>query len=226
MRYLQSAAGPSRPCVWRSSAHDTPPRYRIQCGGALYRDRYYPRFGRGSRSSALLGGKYRLSKLNLHQSNIFPDPERAAELRSLGRPSSQAWWCSHVWPNLRSVTAIASGSFASSIALAQWFLGPNTDIRARGYGSTEVWIGSSYNSLELNQFKPSRKSIIEFSDVNKSDSISALAQLWEVQLGKRYELVLTTRDGLWRYRLGDVVEISGFDPTDGVPIIQFVERRK
>jgi len=74
-----------------------------------------------------------------------------------------------------------------------------------------------------------------------SDSITALAQLvsapremrgladhwqWEVEVGRRYELVLTTQDGLWRYRLGDVVEISGFDPTDGVPIIQFVERRK
>ena len=38
--------------------------------------------------------------------------------------------------------------------------------------------------------------------------------------------MLTTQDGLWRYRLGDVVEVSGFDPTDGVPVIQFVERRK
>ncbi|KAH0835636.1 GH3 auxin-responsive promoter [Lanmaoa asiatica] len=157
--------------------------------------------------------------------NISPDPGRAAELRRLGRPSSRSGWCSHAWPNLRSVTGIASGSFASSIPLAQWFLGPNTDIRARGYGSTEVWIGSPYNPLELNQFKPSSKNIIEFLDINKSDSISALAQLWEVELGSRYELVLTTQDGLWRYRLGDVVEISGFDSTDGVPIIQFVERR-
>lgn len=45
-------------------------------------------------------------------------------------------------------------------------------------------------------------------------------------MGKRYELVLTTEHGLWRYRLWDVVEISGFNPTDGVPIIQFIERRE
>ena len=49
---------------------------------------------------------------------------------------------------------------------------------------------------------------------------------WEVEVGRRYEVVVTNQDGLWRYRLGDVVEISGFDPTDGVPVIQFVERRK
>ncbi|KAI9463895.1 GH3 auxin-responsive promoter [Boletus coccyginus] len=158
--------------------------------------------------------------------NISPDPERAVELRRLGRPSSRPGWCGHVWPNLRSVTAISSGSFASSVPLAKWFLGPNTDICAYGYGSTEAWIGLPYNPrLELNQYKPSSKTVIEFLDIGQSDSISAVAQLWEVEVGRRYELVVTTSDGLWRYRLGDVVEISGFDPTDGVPIFQFVERR-
>ncbi|KAF8127935.1 GH3 auxin-responsive promoter [Boletus edulis] len=157
--------------------------------------------------------------------NIVADPERAAELRRIGRPSSRPGWCGHVWPNLRSVHAIASGSFASSVPLAQWFLGPDAAIRSPGFGTTECWIGSSYSPLELNQFKITNNDIIELLDISKDDSIDALAQLWEVELGKRYEPVLTTRDGLWRYRLGDVVEICGFDPTDGVPIIRFVERR-
>ncbi|KAF8552840.1 hypothetical protein OG21DRAFT_1465098 [Imleria badia] len=157
--------------------------------------------------------------------NISADPERAAELRLLGRPTSRQGWCSHVWPNLRSVRGTASGTFASSVPLAQWFLGPNTAIHAHGYASTEAWIGSPYNPLESNQFKPSNTIIIEFLDTSKSDSISSLVQLWEVEPGRRYELVLTTQDGLWRYRLGDVAEISGFDPMDGVPIIQFVQRR-
>ena len=32
----------------------------------------------------------------------------------------------------------------------------------------------------------------------------------EVEVGKRYEIVLTTTLGLYRYRLGDVIEIVGF----------------
>ncbi|KAI9459003.1 GH3 auxin-responsive promoter-domain-containing protein [Boletus coccyginus] len=156
--------------------------------------------------------------------NIFPDPERAAELRRLGRPSSRPGWCGHVWPNLHSVTAIASGSFASSVPLAKWFLGPTTDIRALRYGSTEGWIGFPYNSLELNQFKTNSKIILEFLDISKSDSISALAQPVSAPREMK-SLADQYRNGLWRYRLGDVVEISGFDPTDGVPVIQFVERR-
>ncbi|KAF8127985.1 GH3 auxin-responsive promoter [Boletus edulis] len=157
--------------------------------------------------------------------NIVADPERAAELRRIGRPSSRPGWCGHVWPNLRSVQAIASGSFASSVPLAQWFLGPDAAIRSLGFGTTECLIGASYSPLDLNQFKLTNYEIIELLDISKDDSTDALAQLWEVELGKRYEPVLTTRDGLWRYRLGDVVEICGFDPTDGVPIIRFIERR-
>ncbi|KAF8127898.1 GH3 auxin-responsive promoter [Boletus edulis] len=157
--------------------------------------------------------------------NIVADPERAAELRRIGRPSSRPGWCGHVWPNFRSVHAIASGSFASSVPLAKWFLGPDAAIRPFGFGATECWIGGSYSPLELNQFKLNVNEIIELLDISKDDSTGALAQPWEVELGKRYELVLTTRNGLWRYRLGDVVEICGFDPTDGVPIIRFVERR-
>ena len=125
-------------------------------------------------------------------------------LRRLGRPSSRPGWCGHAWPNLRSVTGIASGSFASSVPLVclssaypvrllslfllrhNGSLVPNTDIRARGYGSTEVWIGSPYNPVELNQFKPSSKNIIEFLDISKSDSISALTQLVGTPSGARF----------------------------------------
>ncbi|KAG9312552.1 GH3 auxin-responsive promoter [Chiua virens] len=159
------------------------------------------------------------------ESSMLPDPERAAELRRLGRPSSRPGWCSLAWPNLRSITCIASGIFALSVPLARSFLGSNIRIRARGYGSTEAWIGSPYNPLEPNQFKSTDKNVIEFLDVNKSSRISSLAQLWQVESGKQYEVVVTTGDGLWRYRLGDVVEIAGFDATDGMPILQFVERR-
>jgi len=161
------------------------------------------------------------------EANFPPDPERAMELRTLGRPSSCPGWCSHVWPNLHSIRGISSGSFASSVPLAQSYLGPNTNVYSSYYGCTEAAaIGSPYNPRELNQFKLTTETIIEFLDIGTNeDSISAIAQPWEVEVGGRYEILLTTQDGLWRYRLADVVEVAGFDPSDGAPIVQFVERR-
>ncbi|KAF8433863.1 GH3 auxin-responsive promoter-domain-containing protein [Boletus edulis BED1] len=108
--------------------------------------------------------------------------------------------------------------------LARSFLGPDVDIHSLGYATTECSIGTPYNPFELNHFKLIDYEIIELLDISESESIGGIAQLWEVEVGKRYEPVLTTRDGLWRHRLGDIVEVSGFDPADGVPIIQFVGR--
>ncbi|KAF8127200.1 GH3 auxin-responsive promoter-domain-containing protein [Boletus edulis] len=136
------------------------------------------------------------------------------ELRRIGRPSSRPGW----------FNAVASGSFASPVPLARSFLGPDVDIHSLGYATTECWIGTPYNPFELNQFKLIDYEIIELLDISEGESIGGIAQLWEVEVGKRYEPVLTTQDGLWRYRLRDIVEVSGFDPADGVPIIQFVGR--
>ena len=36
---------------------------------------------------------------------------------------------------------------------------------------------------------------------------------------------MTMRNGLWRYHIGDVIEIAGFHPDDG-PIVRNVERCK
>jgi len=48
---------------------------------------------------------------------------------------------------------------------------------------------------------------------------------WELEVGKRYELFLTTNDGLWRYRQEDIVEVTGVAPDDGQPVLRFIERR-
>ncbi|KAG0699411.1 hypothetical protein DFH29DRAFT_877320 [Suillus ampliporus] len=47
---------------------------------------------------------------------------------------------------------------------------------------------------------------------------------WGLVTVRHYESVLTTRNGLWRYRLGDVVSVKGFDPEDGMPIINYLHR--
>ena len=43
-------------------------------------------------------------------------------------------------------------------------------------------------------------------------------------MGKKYEVVATTNDGLWRYQLNDIVEVAGFTP-EGTPLIRYVERK-
>ena len=47
--------------------------------------------------------------------------------------------------------------------------------------------------------------------------------MWEVRVGERYELVFTNHSGLYRYCMGDVVEVVGW--YGQAPIVQFCYRR-
>ena len=44
-------------------------------------------------------------------------------------------------------------------------------------------------------------------------------------MGKQYEPILTTRDGLWRYQIGDVLTILGFSAQSNAPIFKFAGRK-
>ena len=52
--------------------------------------------------------------------------------------------------------------------------------------------------------------VYTFRDVE--DQGARLRGMWELQPGRRYELLVTTRSGLCQYRIGDILEVSGPSP--------------
>ncbi|MFM7088297.1 MAG: GH3 auxin-responsive promoter family protein [Candidatus Paceibacterota bacterium] len=48
----------------------------------------------------------------------------------------------------------------------------------------------------------------EFRDLKTNHTCT----ISEIELSKKYELIITTLSGLWRYRTGDVVEVSSLEP--------------
>ncbi|KAH7927996.1 hypothetical protein BV22DRAFT_1031156 [Leucogyrophana mollusca] len=154
-----------------------------------------------------------------------PQPSRAAELRAIGISTDTPGWLARVWPRLKTVVSIASGMFGAAVPKMQHYLGPNVLIRTLGLTASEGFVGLEYNPSDLNLFKAASDSVIEYLDVSADVSHANLVPAWEIQTGHQYEVVMTTRDGLWRYRLEDVIEVAGFDPEDGVPVLKYVDRR-
>jgi hypothetical protein len=61
---------------------------------------------------------------------------------------------------------------------AQWYLGPNIEIRSSLYASSELVVGIPYNLRDLNLYKVTKREIAEFLDIEKSsNSVSSLSQL-------------------------------------------------
>ncbi|KAF8836515.1 hypothetical protein BDN67DRAFT_974055, partial [Paxillus ammoniavirescens] len=159
------------------------------------------------------------------QVHFHANPERAAELREIGSPFSCAGWAARVWPKLRILVAIGSGSVATVLPKVRFILGPTIAIRSLGYGATEGHIADSYDTDDLDIFVLQTEDVIEFLDVTAEETHENILQAWDLEAGKQYQVVLTTRDGLWRYQLGDVIDVVGFDSDDGSPVFKYSGRK-
>ncbi|WPB75339.1 GH3 auxin-responsive promoter family protein [Archangium violaceum] len=156
------------------------------------------------------------------QAQLRPDPERARELAPLLQQGPQGL-LRRLWPQLSFVSSIAGASFSLyTRQLAPYLEG--VPLSASLYASTESIVGVP---LELEQAVYCLLvgvAFFEFIPEQDLDAASPRTVLPEQLVeGESYELVLTTRAGLYRYRMGDVVRIVG--RFHQAPLMEFLYRR-
>ncbi|KAI5990909.1 GH3 auxin-responsive promoter [Pisolithus albus] len=155
---------------------------------------------------------------------LQPNPDRAEELRKIGKAIETQGWFKQIRPELRVILATASGPFSTVIPEIRHYIGPDVSLETLTIASSEAFLALAYDPRDLGLYKVvGSDDVIEFLPVDEPEESRYLAQTGNVDPGKKYEVVLTTRDGFWRYRLGDVVEVVGFDPRDGQPVVRYVE---
>lgn len=152
------------------------------------------------------------------------DPKRTAELRAI--ETNAPGWFTKVWPGLHTAFAISSGPFVMPVPEIRKYIGPDIPLNTLGITCSEAFLALPYDQRDPSLYKVvGSDEIIEFLPEDAPEESRNVIQTWKVEVGKRYEVILTTRDGLWRFRLNDIVEVVGFDPRDGQPIIHYVQRR-
>lgn len=158
--------------------------------------------------------------------HLTPDPVRAAELREIGPPVIQGW-AVRVWPDLKQFIGITGGQAAVSVPKVIHLLGPSVAIKSHGYGTAECGLARAYHEGNPNtDFKVAfRDGVVEFLDVHSDDPSDRVLSPWELVTGGNYEPIVTTHNGLWRYRIADVITVKGFAPDDGLPVINYLHRR-
>ena len=124
-----------------------------------------------------------------------------------------------LWPRLTLVSCWADGQSAGGAReIAALF--PQADIQGKGLLATEGFVslplvGHDGGVLAL------RSHLLEFLPLGDDDSSAVGAA--DLEVGGRYSVVLSTGAGLYRYHLGDVVEVIG--RVDRCPSVRFVGRR-
>ena len=137
---------------------------------------------------------------------LTPNKPRAVELRRLGAADSSA-----IWPDLVAISCWSDGpAKASAEHLAQLF--PQARVHPKGLIATE---GIVTIPFEGNHPLAIRSHFFEFFDCKEQPRLAH-----ELEAGTEYTVVLTTGAGLYRYRLGDRVEVDGW--AGETPSLRFV----
>lgn len=137
-----------------------------------------------------------------------PARRRAEALRAIGCENPAA-----LWPALRVISCWAdANAHGPARELASRF--PGVEVQPKGLLATEAFV-----TLPFRGVHPLAVTSHFFEFIDDAGHVHPVENL---RLGQSYEVVVTTSGGLWRYRLGDRVEVTEF--VGRTPSLRFIGR--
>jgi len=154
------------------------------------------------------------------QKKIKPMPERAKYLRTQFEQGFNETLFKRIWPNLTVICGIGNASFRSAAEhIRSVAKGVPFDFSI--YGASEGLV-ATVPELETSDMQLLADSCF-YEFIPFGDESGTVLTLDQVKAGEKYEILITTQAGLYRYRLKDVIEVKGF--RGKCPLISFVYRK-
>ncbi|KAI3449506.1 hypothetical protein Pfo_006171 [Paulownia fortunei] len=172
-----------------------------------------------------------------------PDPYLAEEIEDIcsQTPSWKGIIC-RLWPNAKYIEAVVTGSMSQYVPALKYYSDEKLPLVCPMYASSECYFGVNMKPLcdpsEVSftllpnmgyfEFIPLGENgslLMDFEEEDEEEGVpqSNLVDLVHVKVGCYYELVVTTFSGLYRYRIGDVLQVTGFH--NHAPQFRFICRR-
>ncbi|KAL2528373.1 putative indole-3-acetic acid-amido synthetase GH3.1 [Forsythia ovata] len=164
---------------------------------------------------------------------LKPNPELAQFITKECEGDNLASIITRIWPNTKYVDVIVTGAMAQYIPTIDYYSG-GLPLPCTMYASSECYFGLNLKPMT----KPSETcytimpnmgyfEFIPHDPVNpiplSRDSPPRLVDLADLEVGKEYELVISTYSGLCRYRVGDILLVTGF--YNSAPQFKFIRRK-
>jgi hypothetical protein len=122
----------------------------------------------------------------------------------------------HLWPKLEVISCWRHGpSELYAQNLRQYF--PTTEIQGKGLVATEAFV-----SLPFQEGADPALAVTSHFFEFQEPATGRILLAHEVQIGAVYRVIVTTGGGLYRYPLGDLVEVTGF--VHQAPCLKFIGR--
>ncbi|KAK9281512.1 hypothetical protein L1049_004415 [Liquidambar formosana] len=157
-----------------------------------------------------------------------PQPDLSNRIRSICEEKNWDGILSRLWPNARYIKCVSTGSMEQYYSKLKYYAG-EIPVLGGDYFASECCVAINLDIMqppELTRFVMlPTAAYFEFLpfDLNGTNVIGEVTvDISGVEVGKMYEMVVTTFRGFFRYRLGDIVRVVGF--YNSSPQVEFVMR--
>ncbi|KAK8519069.1 hypothetical protein V6N13_017686 [Hibiscus sabdariffa] len=172
---------------------------------------------------------------------LKPNPKLADFVETECSNGSWKGIITRLWPNTKYIDVIVTGTMSQYIPALDYYSN-SLPLVCTMYASSECYFGINLDPLcrpsEVSYTLIPTMAYFEFLPVTRKNELTGsisdptslndeekqqLVDLVDVELGQEYELVVTTNAGLYRYRVGDILRVSGFK--NNAPQFNFVCRK-
>ncbi|MCA9478117.1 MAG: GH3 auxin-responsive promoter family protein, partial [Nanoarchaeota archaeon] len=127
-----------------------------------------------------------------------------------------------IWPNLTTINCVMGASQLPYIKLVQKRLDIKT-ANDPGIYASEGRITLGLSTIPRTGLLVAHENFFEFCEQQEKGFGKPLL-IDQLRRGKIYKVIMTTREGLYRYDIGDLIKVVGFK--EKLPLVQFVSRDK
>lgn len=143
------------------------------------------------------------------EKKLKPRVKRASFLRKEFEKGFEEPIIPRIWPKCGWMYGMGTGSLSFYAEKLRRYIGNEMPIHYLGYAATEAMMAVP---IELDSFEYvilPQNAFYEFLPLDAPKGTRPLT-ISEVEVGKEYELILTNLSGFYRYRIEDVVKVTGF----------------
>ncbi|MBE5922880.1 MAG: GH3 auxin-responsive promoter family protein [Lachnospiraceae bacterium] len=127
-----------------------------------------------------------------------------------------------LWKNLRLISGISNRAFSTEETALERYV-PKVHKYYLFYCSSECHIGHPVVADDFGYVMIPSNAFYELLPYSENDDITKTCLPHEAKIGEKYEVVCTTFSGLYRYRMGDIVQVRDF--VGESPVMEFVFRK-
>lgn len=150
------------------------------------------------------------------------DPKRAEELRGIPTENLPKGLVRKIWPKIRYGQLIGGSMFAAYMDML-WMYVEDLPIHFFTYAASEGCFGIARNMGEEDAYYVLLPDTCFYEFMSETGDGERIYTIRDVEVGSKYEILITTLSGMYRYAIGDVVEVVGFEGQ--APVVRVCYRK-